>query len=58
MSLLAWTLQNGAYSMMMFGMMFFIVFFAYVTFFYLIYHTELKNFYTIIASAETCMQVQ
>ena len=57
MGLLAMTLKNGSYSFGMFAMMFFVVFFAYAQFFYFIYHTNLQNFYTVVASAETCMQV-
>ena len=58
MGLLAMTLKNGSFSLVMFAMMFFIVFFAYAQFFYFIYHTDLQNFYTVVASAETCMQVR
>ena len=57
MSLLAATLRNGAYSFLMFGVMFFVVFGAYVQFFHLIYHTNLQNFFTVVASAETCLQM-
>ncbi len=49
--------RNGAYSFLMFGVMFFVVFGAYAQFFYFIYHTNLKNFFTVIASAETCLQM-
>ncbi len=57
MSLLAATLKNCAKSLVMFGMMFGIMFFAYAQFFYLIYFIDLRNFSNFLYSMETCMQM-
>ena len=57
MSLLAQTLRHAAKPLMMFGIMFSLVFFAYAQFFYFIYVMELTNFSHIIYAVETCMQM-
>jgi hypothetical protein len=57
MSLLAQTLRHGAKPLMMFGIMFSLVFFAFAQFFYFVYFMELTNFSNIIYAAETCMQM-
>ncbi|CAH1793770.1 unnamed protein product [Owenia fusiformis] len=57
MSLLAATLKHGATPLMAFGIIFFIVFFAFVQFFFLLLSKELNNFSSIINSAETTVQM-
>ena len=55
--ILASTLRYAAKSMFMFGIMFGIVFMAYAMFFYLIYFMELINFYSLISTVETLLQM-
>ena len=57
MSLLAATLKYGAKPLGFFGIIFFIVFFAYAQFFYLIYFLDLPNFSNIVYTMETCLQM-
>lgn len=57
MSFLNATLQNCVHSLVMYGMMFAVMFFAYVQFFYLIYMPDLRNFNTFLAATSTCMQM-
>lgn len=57
MSLLAATLKHAAYSLLMFGLMFSIVFMAFVQFFYYLYFINLDDFRTVVHAAETCLQM-
>ena len=57
MSLLAATLKHACYPLIMFGLMFSIVFLAFVQFFYYLYFINLDDFRTIVHAAETCLQM-
>ena len=57
MSLLAATLKHACYPLTMFGLMFSIVFLAFVQFFYYLYFINLDDFRTIVHTAETCVQM-
>jgi len=57
MSLLACTLKYAFKPLCMFGLMFSIVFLAFVQFFYYLYFVTLNDFHTFIHAAETCLQM-
>ena len=51
------TLRYASENLLMFGLVFAIIFFAFVQFFYLIYSIQIQNFSTFVNSAETCLQM-
>ena len=56
-AMLSSTLRHGAKDFFMFSIVFFIMFFAYVQFFFLIYKNDMIDFSSFIIAAETCLQM-
>jgi len=57
MSLLGSTLKYASTSLLYFSVMFFLLFFAFIQFFYMTYSSQFRTFSTIVLTIEECLQM-